>query len=653
MSAMLEDLIKRMPAVIGGFRGSEYPLPIIIAIYGKVPESLELRRAAKKWSQVDLTDQGHPPSEKDIEGLLYSALNLAEAIESVAADRDAFFNPDTRFRGEVFSVKRSPGWALVLGDANQSKLIEGLIKKRFTVFSTSRHPKANFLGYRDSSSIYYLQNLVRYAMIYGGIRPGDPHEMSHFLEDDGPGIVIVNGLQPGVEPLLTLGYMLMGVPAIVPSSFPYAYGNRSVVDSVDGILEECMKFPNLRIIEHEGVKYQLPEYCNPTNLRQKIDVARVLGDTDRSFFVVKRADAGDGIEVIGKMKRDMGVIVELNYKGMNEVAAEFLEMIAATYPNYINGVTSSIREDYEKGATNTPDGLLRLGLAPRTRLTGEMIAQTIHDGLKKHYPKLGNVKVTVIFDPKILGEKKPEIIRHRSERTKAIASVNEETMTEFYSCVGCQPFARGHTCIITPERQPQCGRDWRLMLVGAYLNPEDVPDPLSRRRRRISPNAFGVLPKGEALDKLRDEWSGVNDGVYRESNGKIKRVQLHSITGGNPPSSCGCFGYLAFYIPEVDGIGIMRRNFMGKAPNGLTWDLLANRAGGKQQPGICGVSLDYLRSPKFLRGDGGYTRVVWMDLKTHSELKDIVIKYKIATEEDAKDMKQLNKFLGSSEKKSA
>lgn len=186
------------------------------------------------------------------------------------------------------------------------------------------------------------------------------------------------------------------------------------------------------------------------------------------------------------------------------------------------------------------------------------------------------------------------------------------------------------------------------MIVGAYLNPEDAPDMLSRKRSRVSPNALSVLQKGELSDPKRGEWSGVNEGIYRESGGKIRRVQLHSITRGFPHSSCGCFGYLAFYMPEVDDIGIMRRGFKGKAPNGMTWDLLANKAGRKQEPGICGVSLNYLKSPKFLQGDRGYNQVVWMDEKTYNELKDIISnRYRIATEKDVQNIEQLRKFINS------
>ena len=158
------------------------------------------------------------------------------------------------------------------------------------------------------------------------------------------------------------------------------------------------------------------------------------------------------------------------------------------------------------------------------------------------------------------------------------------------------------------------------MMVGAYLNPEDAPDQLSRKKKRVSPNAFSILPKGVLIDAERGEWAGVNQGAYKESGGKIERVQIHSITGGYPHSSCGCFAYLVFHMPELDGVGIIKRGFRGKAPNRMTWDMLANKAGGKQEPGICGVSLNYLKSPKFLQGDGGYGKVIWMDPETRDDL---------------------------------
>ena len=203
-------------------------------------------------------------------------------------DKDDYFIPDAKFRGQVFSVKRSPGWVLVLGDADQTQLIAELREKRFTVFSSFRDPGATFIGKRDTSSIYFLQNQVRYAMIYGRIKGGEPHEMAHFLEDEGPAILIVNGNQSKVESLLTLGHMLMGTPAIVPSSFPYNYGNKYIANSVDEMLEECMHFPNLRIIEHRGSKIRLPDYCDPANLREEVMVERSWGGTNLSFFAVRK-----------------------------------------------------------------------------------------------------------------------------------------------------------------------------------------------------------------------------------------------------------------------------------------------------------------------------------------------------------------------------
>ena len=608
----LKKLIEKTREAIGQFDGSQYPLPVNTALFGEVPDIDEVKDKAKRLVEVDLRNEEEPPGEKVIEHILLSALSLAEAVESTMDDRGDYFIPDAKFRIQVFNIKRSPGWVLVLGDADQTELINGLKEKRFTVYSTFKHPKAIFLGGRDTSSIYFLQNQVRYAMIYGKVEPGDPHSIGHFLEEDGPGILIVNGRQSEVESLLTLGYMLMGTPAIVPTSFPFAYGNRVIVDSVEEILDRCMGFQNLRIIEHEGSKIQLPEYCDPANLREEVDAVMTWGGTEESFFVVRRREVDDVIEVIGQPSQNLGIIIELDYPGMNDVAEELLEEVASRFPNYIKGVKATLNKS------------LKVEMAEGVNISGEQLADTIHAGLKKEYLKLDRLKVTVIFDEVLLGENRHEIDIYRSERKAAIAALSEESIEEFYSCVGCQPFAREHACVVTPERHPQCGRDWRLMVVGAYLNPEDAPDPLSRKRTRVSPNAFGVLRKGEVLDKEMGEWSGVNEDISRETGGRIERVQIHSITGGYPHSSCGCFGYIVFQMPDLDGIGVMKKGFKGRAPNGMTWDTLANMAGGKQEPGICGISLNYLRSAKFLKGDGGFKKVVWMDDRTRGELEDML-----------------------------
>jgi len=647
MNSGFNKLIQNIPGTINTFVGSEFSLPLLLALYGKMRDLIELKEEAQRLRKIDIVDETNPPREKDLEKLLFVSIALGEIIEASQQDKSEFFISDARFRHQVFNVKRRPGWVLVVGNADQTKLISRLKEKKFTIFSTSQHPDAYFLGSRPTSCIYFIQNQIRYAMIYGQIKHGNPHEIGHFLEEVGPGILIVHGDQSDEESLLTLGCMLLGTPAIVPSTFPFPYGNRLVIDSLDEILEASIQFPNLRVLEYKGETFQLPPYCDPANVRETVVVEKTVGGTPLSFFTVKKTPVEDGIEVIGQLNEHLGVLIETDYDGMTEVAAEFLENIAATFPNYLQGVTSGIFPDYNQGATaSVDDATFHLGLAKDANFTGEMLAQTIHDGLKKRYPRLNTIKVTIIFDERVLREKKPEIEKYKRDRTQITSQITEETVDEFYTCVSCQPFAREHVCVVTPERPPQCRKDWRLVHVGAYLNPRRVQDALSRKRTRHSPDIFGILPKGKLLDSKRGEWNGVNEGVARETGGRVKRVQIHSITGDYPHTSCGCFSYLVFYIPEVDGIGVMKKSFTGTAPNGMTWDTLANWAGGKQAPGIFGVGLGYIRSPKFLQGDGGFGRIVWMDQITYQEVADIIAnKYWIATDENVKTLEDLKNFI--------
>jgi len=121
------------------------------------------------------------------------------------------------------------------------------------------------------------------------------------------------------------------------------------------------------------------------------------------------------------------------------------------------------------------------------------------------------------------------------------------------------------------------------------------------------------------------------------------------IAFGYPHTSCGCFEAVAFYIPEVDGLGIIHRGFKEPAVNGLTFSVLADStAGGRQVDGFHGISFEYMRSPKFLQADGGWNRIVWMPESAKERVKDFIPKEvvdKIATEKDVSNVAELKAWL--------
>jgi len=130
--------------------------------------------------------------------------------------------------------------------------------------------------------------------------------------------------------------------------------------------------------------------------------------------------------------------------------------------------------------------------------------------------------------------------------------------------------------------------------------------------------------------------------------GEVNQVWLYTAFD-HPHTSCGCFEAVAFYIPEVDGLGIVQRNFKGAAVNGLPFSTLADStAGGRQIDGFHGMSIEYMRSSKFFAADGGWNRIVWVPKEVKEKVKEFIpadIVDKIATEEDAKNIDELKEFL--------
>ena len=289
-------------------------------------------------------------------------------------------------------------------------------------------------------------------------------------------------------------------------------------------------------------------------------------------------------------------------------------------------------------------GILTIEMATGVRFEPAFVAEVIRQGIRLKYPRLKGVGVRFIWDKELLEQEAGVVARQRQARARFIAAMSEENVAEFGACTECRPFSLEHTCILTPDRLPMCASRTYHTVKAATLFGSTVI-PFQRQSEQRLPLRM-LFPKGELIDPATGEYAGANR-VYAElTGGKLTRVQLHSLRQC-PPTSCGCFQNLAFWIEAVGGIGIMSRDSQAVAPDGSHWYELANRAGGKQSPGIYGVSTSYIRSKNFLKGDGGIANVVWMDQKLKTVLaKAIPTGAKVATENDVNTLQELADFLG-------
>jgi acetyl-CoA decarbonylase/synthase complex subunit beta/acetyl-CoA synthase len=124
-----------------------------------------------------------------------------------------------------------------------------------------------------------------------------------------------------------------------------------------------------------------------------------------------------------------------------------------------------------------------------------------------------------------------------------------------------------------------------------------------------------------------------------------------------PMTCCGCFECIALMLPEVNGIMVVNREFKGVTPSGMSFSTLAGTiGGGAQTPGFAGISKSYILSDRFLQGEGGIERLVWLPAQIKDELKPRLLPLlaqrnlpdlfdKIADESQATTIEELTVFL--------
>ncbi len=297
------------------------------------------------------------------------------------------------------------------------------------------------------------------------------------------------------------------------------------------------------------------------------------------------------------------------------------------FQNYLQGVMH-LNQRYDVWLRINKDSITK-GLD-----SFEHIAKATMMLFRNELPFIEKIEATYITDMEKVEEELAKAMERYAARDERTRNLHDEDVDTFYGCSLCQSFAPTSVCVISPDRIALCGAiNWFDGRAAAKVDPDGPQFPIE---------------KGELLDEMGGEYSGVNEVAQKLSGGEYNRIKIHSFFEF-PHTSCGCFEVVGFYMPEVDGIGWVDRDYTGMAPNGLAFSTMAGQTGGgKQVIGFLGIGVNYFRSPKFIQADGGWNRVVWMPKFLKDKvLADIPTEIvdKVATEEDAHDLDTLKEFL--------
>lgn len=626
------------------FPETAYSLPTIYAATGKKITTLaELKSVIPVIESLIVKEQ-------NLEKALNAGLATAVAAEVIEACKYvggktpyeapcAGFIPDTVIRslGVPLVTGDIPGVAVVLGEApsdeEAAKLIKGYQNKGLLVFLVGKvidqairtqvkmgaELRVIPLGYDVTSVIHVVTVAIRAGLIFGGVKPGDLPEMLKYTKERVP--AFVNALGPLSELVVSAGAgaIALGFPVITDQEVQEVPQNLITQKDYDKLVQTSL--------EARGIKIKITEIPIPVGFAPAFEGERVRKDDMFAEFgggrtmaweVVVTRDMSEvedhKIEVIGPDidtlpekggKLPLAILIEVAGKNMQQDFEPVMERRIHYFANYIEGVMHIGQRDiaWIRISKSTYQAGFRL------KHLGEVMYAKMMDEFGSIIDK---VQVKIITDKELVEKLHAEIPKPRYEaRDARLAGLTDESVDTFYSCLLCQSFAPAHVCIVTPERMGLCGAvSWLDAKATKELNPTGPCQP---------------IVKGECQDELKGSWDSVNKAVEQNSHGATKRVNIYTIME-DPMTSCGCFECICGIMPEANGVIIVNREYAGMTPLGMTFgELASTTGGGVQTPGFMGHGRQYITSKKFLYGDGGISRVVWMPKELKEALKEKLV----------------------------
>jgi acetyl-CoA synthase len=374
-----------------------------------------------------------------------------------------------------------------------------------------------------------------------------------------------------------------------------------------------------RAIEVRGLNVSVPEIPIPVAFSTAFEGERVRdkdtyldcggGWTKMVEWVTSRHmnEVEDGkVEVIGPEITDvptgsvlpLAIVIEVAGRDMKEDYEPVLERQVHRIVNYIQGVMYCGQRDIawlrvSQQAVEKGFRLSHIGLA---------LHASFHHDFGRIFDRL---QVKIYTEANKVSEAAGRAREGYHRRDARIDSMTDERTETYYSCTICQSIAPSHVCIISPERAGQCGYNWLDGKVSYGLNP-------------IGPNQ--PVPKGEKIDTKLGQWNGINTFVFKTSGGKIDRYNLYSVVN-SPMTTSGICECIAAVLPMCNGIMTVNREYSGETPSGMRFNTMVDIiSGGLSTPGFGGHGKYNTTQRKYLAGDGGLLRMVWMPKNLKKEI---------------------------------
>ena len=468
------------------------------------------------------------------------------------------------------------------------------------------------LGHDVTSVIHVVTVAIRAALIFGNVQPGALPELLKYTKERVPAFVNTFGPIDSVVVSAGAGAIALGFPVVVDVDL----GENQVPGALESVLDhnETVK----KSLELRNIKIKVKELPIPVafaaafegEIIRRADMHNEMwSNKNPTAELVLMKDASEvedhKINIIGPdldEAKEMALVtyVEVAGKKMQPDFESVIERKFHAWYNYMEGVMHTGQRNQVR--VRVSNAAFDAGL--RLKDFAEVLYVMIMDEFDAVVDKC---QVTLITDPEAAAKFRDEVaIPRYNARDDRLASMTDEAVDRYYTCILCQSFAPAHCCVVTPERLGLCGAvSWLDAKATNELNPNGPCQPIF---------------KEGCLDERTGRYESVNAAIANATHGAVENVTLYSLLE-DPMTSCGCFECICGIEPVSNGVIIVNREYSGMTPAGMTFGELAScTGGGVQTPGYMGHGRHFISSKKFCYAEGGIERIVWMP----KELKDDV-----------------------------